>query len=63
MTVTSFAGFPYSDDPDVQGGKVMAEEVERYIHRFADAHALRDACQLGTRVDGLSYSSGTARRP
>jgi cation diffusion facilitator CzcD-associated flavoprotein CzcO len=57
MTVTSFAGFPYSDDPDVQGGKVMAEEVERYIHRFADAHELKDACRFGTRVDGLSCSS------
>ena len=57
MTVTSFAGFPYSDDPDVQGGKVMAEEVERYIHRFADAHALEDHVQLATRVDGLGYRS------
>ncbi|GAA2722086.1 SidA/IucD/PvdA family monooxygenase [Cellulomonas aerilata] len=57
MTVTSFAGFPYSDDPDVQGGKVMAEEVERYIRRYTEAHALRDRCQLATRVDGVSYRS------
>lgn len=57
MTVTSFEGFPYSDDPDVQGGKVMAEEVERYIHRFADAHELRSSCRFSTNVDAISYRS------
>jgi cation diffusion facilitator CzcD-associated flavoprotein CzcO len=60
MTVTSFDGFPYSDDPDVQGGKVMAEEVERYIHRFADAHDLRRHCRLHSRVDALRYRSSDA---
>ncbi|MDH2442367.1 FAD-dependent oxidoreductase [Amnibacterium sp. CER49] len=57
MTVTSFDGLPYSDDPDVQGGKVMAEEVERYIHRFADTNDLMPAVQLSSNVDSLSYSS------
>ncbi len=57
MTVTSFDGFPYSDDPDVQGGKVMAEEVERYIHRFADANDLRSRCRFSTNVDALDYRS------
>lgn len=57
MTVTSFDGFPYSEDPDIQGGKVMAEEVERYIHRFAQARELLPHCQFNSRVDGLSYSS------
>ena len=57
MTVTSFDGFPYSEDPDVQGGKVMAEEVDRYIHRFADARKLASHCQLNSNVESLSYSS------
>jgi cation diffusion facilitator CzcD-associated flavoprotein CzcO len=57
MTVSSFDGFPYSDDPDVQGGKVMAEEVERYIHRFADAHELLPHCRFHSNVDALSYRS------
>ncbi len=57
MTVTSFDGFPYSTDPDVQGGKVMAEEVERYIHRFADDRELLDRCRLHSNVDALSYRS------
>ncbi len=57
MTVTSFDGFPYSDDPDIQGGKVMAEEVERYIHRFADAHDLLPSCRFESNVDGVSYRS------
>ncbi|MGA0566672.1 FAD-dependent oxidoreductase [Rathayibacter sp. KR2-224] len=57
MTVTSFDGFPYSDDPDVQRGKVMAEEVERYIHRFADARDLTSRCQLNSTVQSLDYSS------
>jgi cation diffusion facilitator CzcD-associated flavoprotein CzcO len=57
MTVTSFDGFPYSDDPDVQGGKVMAEEVDRYIHRFAEARNLSSHCQFNSTVDSLDYSS------
>ncbi|HEY8589051.1 MAG TPA: NAD(P)/FAD-dependent oxidoreductase [Naasia sp.] len=57
MTVTSFDGFPYSDDPDVQGGKVMAEEVEHYIHRFADAHDLRRHCRFDSNVDAVDYRS------
>jgi cation diffusion facilitator CzcD-associated flavoprotein CzcO len=57
MTVTSFDGFPYSEDPDVQGGKVMAEEVDRYIHRFADAHHLSSRCHLNSTVESLDYSS------
>jgi thioredoxin reductase len=57
MTVTSFDGYPYSDDPDVQGGKVMAEEVERYIHRFADAHDLMPSCRLNSNVEAVSYRS------
>jgi cation diffusion facilitator CzcD-associated flavoprotein CzcO len=57
MTVTSFDGFPYSDDPDVQSGKVMAEEVERYIHRFADARDLSSHCQFNSTVEALNYSS------
>jgi cation diffusion facilitator CzcD-associated flavoprotein CzcO len=57
MTVTSFDGFPYSDDPDIQGGKVMAEEVERYIHRFVDANDLRSHCRFHSNVDALSYRS------
>lgn len=57
MTVTSFDGFPYSDDPDVQGGKVMAEEVERYIHRFAEARNLSSRCHFNSTVESLNYSS------
>jgi RND superfamily putative drug exporter len=57
MTVTSFDGFPYSEDPDVQGGKVMGEEVERYIHRFADARNLSSHCHLNSKVESLDYSS------
>ncbi|WP_207453317.1 SidA/IucD/PvdA family monooxygenase [Herbiconiux sp. SYSU D00978] len=57
MTVTSFDGFPYSDDPDVQGGKVMAEEVERYIARFAKAHDLLGHCRLNSNVDTVDYRS------
>jgi len=57
MTVTSFDGFPYSEDPDVQRGKVMAEEVERYIHRFADARDLKSRCQLNSTVQSVDYSS------
>lgn len=59
MTVTSFAGFPYSNDPDVQGGKVMAEEVERYIQRYAAARDLLPHVQLGTHVDALDCDSST----
>ncbi|MDQ3631248.1 MAG: NAD(P)/FAD-dependent oxidoreductase, partial [Actinomycetota bacterium] len=57
MTVTSFDGFPYSADPDVQGGKVMAEEVERYIHRFADARDLTSSVQLNSSVESLDCST------
>lgn len=57
MTVTSFDGFPYSDDRDVQGGKVMGEEVENYIHRFADSRNLRSSCQFNSNVDAVSYRS------
>ncbi len=57
MTVTSFDKFPYSTNRDVQGGKVMAEEVERYIHRFADAHGLRAHCHFNSNVDAVSYDS------
>ncbi|WP_210509211.1 NAD(P)-binding protein [Naasia sp. SYSU D00057] len=57
MTVTSFDGFPYSDDPDVQGGKALAEEVERYIHRFADSRDLLPHVQLHSNVDALSCRS------
>jgi cation diffusion facilitator CzcD-associated flavoprotein CzcO len=57
MTVTSFDGFPYSEDRDVQGGKVVAEEVERYIHRFADAGDLIPHCRFDSHVDGVSYRS------
>lgn len=58
MTVTSFDCFPYSDDPDVQRGKVMAEEVESYIRRFSDANDLRSHCQFHSNVDSVSYDSG-----
>ncbi len=61
MTVTSFDGFPYSDDPDVQGGKVMAEEVERYIHRFADRNDLLSSCRFNANVDAISYRSSDRR--
>jgi cation diffusion facilitator CzcD-associated flavoprotein CzcO len=57
MTVTSFDGFPYSDDPDIQAGKVMAEEVERYIHRFAEARGLLPHCRFDANVDALSCRS------
>jgi cation diffusion facilitator CzcD-associated flavoprotein CzcO len=57
MTVTSFDGFPYSDDPDVQGGKVMAEEVERYIQRFAARNELLEHCRLNSNVDRVDYRS------
>jgi cation diffusion facilitator CzcD-associated flavoprotein CzcO len=57
MTVTSFDGFPYSDDRDVQGGKVMGDEVERYIHRFAEARNLSSHCQFNSSVESLDYSS------
>jgi cation diffusion facilitator CzcD-associated flavoprotein CzcO len=57
MTVTSFDGFPYSDDPDVMAGKVMAEEVERYIHRFADARDLLPHCRFDANVEALSCST------
>lgn len=57
MTVTSFDGFPYSEDHDVQGGKVMGEEVERYIHRFAEARNLTSRCQFNSSVESLNYSS------
>ncbi|WP_210479184.1 SidA/IucD/PvdA family monooxygenase [Naasia sp. SYSU D00948] len=57
MTVTSFDGLPYSDDPDVQGGKVMAEEVERYIHRYADAFDLLPHVRLHSNVDSVRYRS------
>jgi RND superfamily putative drug exporter len=57
MTVTSFDGFPYSEDPDVQGGKVMGEEVERYIRRFADARDLESGVQLNSHVEALDCRS------
>ena len=57
MTVTSFEGFPYSDDADVQAGKVMGEEVQRYIHRFAKARGLLPHCRFDSNVDTLSYRS------
>ena len=57
MTVTSFDGLPYSTDRDIQGGKVMAEEVERYIHRFADSRNLRSHVQFNTNVDSVNYNS------
>lgn len=57
MTVTSFDSFPYSDDPDIQGGKVMAEEVEHYIHRFADARGLLPSCRFHSEVTALHHSS------
>ncbi|MDB5240714.1 MAG: hypothetical protein JWP57_1339 [Spirosoma sp.] len=57
MTVTSFDGLPYSTDRDVQGGKVMAEEVERYIHRFAETNGLRSHMQFHSNVDSVNYNS------
>jgi cation diffusion facilitator CzcD-associated flavoprotein CzcO len=57
MTVTSFDKLPYSTNPDVQGGKVMGEEVERYIHRFADTNKLREHIQFNSKVDLVNYSS------
>ena len=56
MTVTSFDGLPYSTNPDVQGGKVMGEEVERYIHRFADANKLRNHVQFNSTVEAVDYN-------
>jgi putative drug exporter of the RND superfamily len=57
MTVTSFDGLPYSEDPDVQGGKVMAEEVERYIHRFAGTRDLLRDVQCNSAVEALDCRS------
>lgn len=61
MTVTSFDNFPYSQDNNVQGGKVMAEEVERYIHNFAEANNLRPHCQFHSNVDAVHYDSQTGK--
>ncbi|WP_247232557.1 SidA/IucD/PvdA family monooxygenase [Telluribacter sp. SYSU D00476] len=61
MTVTSFDGLPYSTDRDIQGGKVMAEEVERYIHRFADANRLRSYVQFNSNVDSVDYNSANKK--
>jgi len=57
MTVTSFDNFPYSKVPDIQGGKVMGEEVERYIHRFTEAKGLRPHVQFNSQVDRVNYRS------
>jgi cation diffusion facilitator CzcD-associated flavoprotein CzcO len=57
MTVTSFDGFPYSDDPDVQRGKALGAEVDRYIRSFADARGLLPRVRLHSRVDAVSYRS------
>ncbi len=61
MTVTSFDSFPYSTDPDVQGGKVLGEEVENYIHRFADAKDLKQNCRFNSNVDSVDYNSETKK--
>lgn len=57
MTVTSFDGLPYSTNPDIQAGKVMGEEVERYIHRFAEANKLRSHVQFNANVESVDYNS------
>ena len=59
MTVTSFDGLPYSDDFDVQHGKVMGEEVERYIHRFADARELTGSVHTSSEVATLAHDSAS----
>jgi cation diffusion facilitator CzcD-associated flavoprotein CzcO len=61
MTVTSFDGLPFSTNRDVQGGKVMAEEVERYIHRFADTNHLRTHIQFNSNVNSVNYNSSTQK--
>lgn len=57
MVVTSFDGYPYSTDRDIQHGKVMGDEVERYIHRFAQSHDLVRYCHFNSNVDSVSYRS------
>ncbi len=57
MEVTSFDNFPYSDNPDVQGGKVLAAEVNRYVQEYAKWNNLRSRCRFNSNVETVKYTS------
>lgn len=66
MTFTSFSKFPYSETDgniapskflDEMDGRVNAQEVRRYIHRFASAKQLRPHYKFDSTVTGIEYDS------
>lgn len=58
MWITSFKDFPYSKDKDVNDGKVLGEELMRYVERFGDEKKLMDAYTFNAQVIEIKYSSG-----
>lgn len=61
MIVTSFDEFPFSEDKDVMGGKVLAEEVEKYIHRYVEANKLKPHVHLNSNIDEVHYDSNSKK--
>ena len=58
MWVTSFSPFS-PKDRDVNDGKVVGEEMEAYLQRFADSKQLHKHYRLQSKVAGIKYDSSS----
>eukprot|EP00928_Gymnodinium_smaydae_P059627 TRINITY_DN4301_c1_g1_i1.p1 TRINITY_DN4301_c1_g1~~TRINITY_DN4301_c1_g1_i1.p1 ORF type:complete len:562 (+),score=95.74 TRINITY_DN4301_c1_g1_i1:104-1789(+) len=58
MWITSFSKYPYNpSDRDVNDGKVLGEEAQSYIQRFAKDKGLNGNYVLNSKIRKISYDS------
>lgn len=62
MWVTSFKDFPYSKEQDVNDGKILGEEMLRYVNKFGKEKNLMDAYTFNSQVVEINYSTKGSTR-
>ena len=55
--LASFAGFPYSNDPQTRATRPTGAEMHAYLCRFAEHHRLRRGFHFNSRVTRIAASS------
>ena len=63
MSVTSFKDFPYSKEQDINDGKILGEEMLRYVNAFGKEKNLMDAYTFNSQVIEIKYfTKGSSTR-